>query len=134
MINNKFQFQTSHFIIFATLLFTVIETQRPSNPNSIYTITYLRSFNPHLNSPNLCCKIHVVYSGYLYPSTLKDAALVFNSSHVYGLSRSCNPPSIYLKIFGYEQNYKLLHQAGSVARDLRNKWERNNIIVDWKCN
>lgn len=105
----------------------------PQNLNFVYTIPYLRTFRPDLLEKTLGCNLNIVYSSYTHPEGLRDAAHIMSTPYQYGGIR-CQPRDMYLKVFGYAQNYAMLTDANGVAdaikRSTNGKFK--NIVVDWK--
>lgn len=122
-------------VLISIVLYDGLAISSLENPNFVYTIPYLRTFRADLLEKTMGCNLNIVYSSYTHPEGLRDAAHIVTNSYQYGGAR-CQPKDMYLKIFGYAQNYGLLTDAIGVADAIKKSVSNRfrNVIVDWKNN
>ena len=124
------------YLTFLLLILTILHYTNASdiqNGNFVYTIPYIRSFRPDLIEKSLGCNMNIVFSSFTHPEGLRDAANIIANPYLYGGVR-CQPRDMYLKIFGYAQNYGVLTDSRGVADNIKRSinGKFRNVIVDWK--
>ena len=96
MKNKRIQYLKIFLIIVIALLYSVNGFNK-----SVYTISHVKYYRPDLIAKYLGCNENVAYTAYTFPEGLKDAAHLYQNMQGSGIYISCQPKSMYLKIFGY---------------------------------
>ena len=104
-------------------------------PDPVYTIHYLRNYRSDMVENNFGCRKSIVFGTYIYPLGPVDAVYGLINSHQFGLSRACQRPASYIKLFGEAQDYKKITNANSKITDSISQslvQVKMPLIVDWK--
>ena len=119
------------FVFFSFIMKLISSFNIMNNPNSVFTIPYVRSFRSDKINMEMGCGHNVVFAGFDFPNGPQDAL------HTYLLSRysevACLYKTVFAKVFGTNQNYRNLKSPEIVAKKLKLiSSKTKNIIIDWK--